>query len=213
MADEKKQPGTLTKLRRAVVKDIDSLKANHQDELAALSRTLDTAKTAAKADLEKLRARATAEKNSAAGTLAKLKAAVTKDINSLKANHRTEINALNRALEATRKSIKADLAKLRKGTGKAILREAFQHLLPPVILQRPKKGFEVPLRELFLGPLSGLAERSLTKDSVREAGLSWQAVQAVRKRLASNDPGASQATVHALIVYLSWWKEDGTEAA
>ncbi len=103
-------------------------------------------------------------------------------------------------------------AKLRKGTGKAILREAFQHLLPQAILHRPKKGFEVPLRELFLGPLGGLMDRLLSEDMVVEAGLSWAAVRAVRERLASSDPGSSQATVHALLVYLSWWKDHGIRA-
>lgn len=100
-------------------------------------------------------------------------------------------------------------AKLRRGNGKAILREAFQYLLPPHIVARSKKGFEVPLRELFLGPLSTTLDRILTRELVMEAGLSWPAVQAVRKRSASSDPGASQATVHALLVYLMWWKRHG----
>jgi len=96
--------------------------------------------------------------------------------------------------------------KLTKNSGKAILREAFGNILPRSIMTRGKQGFEVPLRSLLLGPLAGYMDELLRKDLVREAGLEWPAVMAVRGRLASAIPGQSQATAHALLVYLSWWR-------
>lgn len=96
--------------------------------------------------------------------------------------------------------------KFSAGTGKAILREAFGHLLPPSILSRDKQGFEVPLRALFLGPLAAEIREILRPDLIVEAGLDPAAVDAIRRRMASSSPGQSQATLHALIVYLSWWK-------
>lgn len=97
-------------------------------------------------------------------------------------------------------------AKMGKGVGKRILRETFGHLLPAVVMRRTKKGFEVPLLELLRGPLSGLLEELCRKDLVEAAGLEWHAVQAQVKKLRTSSPGNAQATVHALVVYLSWWK-------
>ena len=97
-------------------------------------------------------------------------------------------------------------AKLRKGAGKYILRDAFGHLLPASTLTRSKQGFDVPLRALFLGPLASTLNTFLDRTLVETAGLSWTAVQSVRKQLTSTSPGEAQATVHALLVYLSWWK-------
>ncbi|MEO8066089.1 MAG: asparagine synthase (glutamine-hydrolyzing) [Flavobacteriales bacterium] len=96
--------------------------------------------------------------------------------------------------------------KLHKGSGKHILRETFGHILPATVMTRSKKGFEVPLLELLRGPMASLADGLLEKDLVEAAGLSWMEVSAVRKQLASTSPGSAQATVHALLVYLSWWK-------
>jgi len=96
--------------------------------------------------------------------------------------------------------------KLQKGSGKHILRETFGHLLPATVMTRAKKGFEVPLLELLRGPLAGYCDSLLYEDLVVSAGLSWPEVKDVRKQLNSATPGLSQATVHALLVYLSWWK-------
>jgi len=96
--------------------------------------------------------------------------------------------------------------KLNRNEGKIILRSAFGELLPKEVLTRPKQGFEVPLKPLFLGPLAGLLDNLLTETSVREAGLEWNAVQNVRRRLQSRSPGGAQATLHALAVFMAWWK-------
>nr|MDQ3101152.1 asparagine synthase (glutamine-hydrolyzing) [Bacteroidota bacterium] len=97
--------------------------------------------------------------------------------------------------------------KFKLGSGKDILRKAFSQLLPPTILTRPKKGFEVPLRKLFLGPLNDLVRRSFDRELLEDANISHSGVQQLLARLLSSSPGNSQATVHALLVYLSWWKE------
>lgn len=96
--------------------------------------------------------------------------------------------------------------KMRKGSGKWILRETFGHLLPPTVMHRAKKGFEVPLLDLFLGPLHGLVDETLNADDTVAAGLDHRRVQEVMQRLRSGEPGGAQATIHALIAYLSWWK-------
>jgi asparagine synthase (glutamine-hydrolysing) len=100
-------------------------------------------------------------------------------------------------------------AKLRKGSGKHILRETFGHLLPPTVMTRSKKGFEVPLLPLFLGPLSDLLDELFEKDLMHAAGLVPQEVERVRAQMRSTSPGTTPATVHALVSYLHWWRRHG----
>lgn len=97
-------------------------------------------------------------------------------------------------------------AKFVKGNGKAILRDTFGHLLPNTVLTRAKKGFEVPLLDLLKGPLAPLMDQLLQPDIVAAAGLAPNAVAAEVARLRSRTPGSAQATIHALLVYISWWK-------
>lgn len=94
--------------------------------------------------------------------------------------------------------------KLQIGSGKHILRTTFGHMLPAEVMTRRKKGFEVPLLDLLRGPLHGLVDATLQPDAVAEAGLEPNAVSQVVSQLRSRDPGTSQATVHALIVYVRW---------
>jgi asparagine synthase (glutamine-hydrolysing) len=51
--------------------------------------------------------------------------------------------------------------------GKQILRDAFGHLLPPVIWTRPKMGFGVPIADWFRGPLRPLVHDLLLADDAR----------------------------------------------
>lgn len=97
--------------------------------------------------------------------------------------------------------------KFGRGEGKRILRQAFGHMLPQQVLTRPKRGFEVPLRKLFLGPLKAFMDRSLAPDVLEHAGMDHKGVKRLIERLRSASPGNSQATVHALLVYLSWWRK------
>ncbi|MCB0807722.1 MAG: hypothetical protein KDB96_00425, partial [Flavobacteriales bacterium] len=99
-----------------------------------------------------------------------------------------------------------DRGKFERGEGKALLRRTFGGLLPKGVLTRKKRGFEVPLAALFAGPLRSLVDDLTTPDHVAQAGLSPAAVKQViaSSRTGRNAPG--QATVHALLVYLSWWR-------
>jgi asparagine synthase (glutamine-hydrolysing) len=55
-------------------------------------------------------------------------------------------------------------------TGKRILRDAVRDLLPPSVLERPKKGFGMPVARWLMGPLRTLAEDMLSESRLREAG-------------------------------------------
>src|SRR3546814_12253876 len=43
--------------------------------------------------------------------------------------------------------------RVKRGTGKAIMKQAMERYLPPDILYRPKKGFVKPVSAWFRGPL------------------------------------------------------------
>ncbi len=61
--------------------------------------------------------------------------------------------------------------KLRGFTTKYLLKEAARPWLPPGIVDRPKKGFGVPIGSWLRGPLSGLAQDLLNEDRLRRGGL------------------------------------------
>ncbi len=61
--------------------------------------------------------------------------------------------------------------KLCRGWGKAILREAFGHLLPAETLHRPKRGFALPLAEWLRGPLRETMVETLTDPGFLQAGI------------------------------------------
>jgi asparagine synthase (glutamine-hydrolysing) len=153
------------------------------------------------------------------GQLAGMNGHLLADVHTVLPNdmlHKVDLTSMAHALEVRtpfldRRVVELAFAlpferKLGRGNGKAILRETFGELLPAGIVGRRKQGFEVPLRDLFLGPLRPLMDGLLSRELVTAAGLKWEAVQAVRARLASTRPGQAQATVHALLVYVSWWR-------
>ncbi|MFW6122829.1 MAG: asparagine synthase (glutamine-hydrolyzing) [Thermodesulfobacteriota bacterium] len=61
--------------------------------------------------------------------------------------------------------------KLRGLTTKFLLRQALKGLLPDSILQRPKKGFNVPVAKWFAGPLKPLLEEVLSPRRLKQQGL------------------------------------------
>jgi asparagine synthase (glutamine-hydrolysing) len=67
-------------------------------------------------------------------------------------------------------ALPADL-KLRAGTGKFILKQALEPLLPHDVLYRKKMGFAVPLARWFRGPLRGRIEALATSPTLLETGI------------------------------------------
>jgi asparagine synthase (glutamine-hydrolysing) len=61
--------------------------------------------------------------------------------------------------------------RLRDGTTKYLFKQAMRGILPDEIIDRPKRGFAVPLAQWFRGPLAGFARDVLLSDSCRQRGL------------------------------------------
>ena len=56
-------------------------------------------------------------------------------------------------------------------TTKYLLRRAMKDLLPPEIVQRPKKGFNMPVAKWLTGPLKPLATDMLAPARLKRHGL------------------------------------------
>jgi asparagine synthase (glutamine-hydrolysing) len=82
-----------------------------------------------------------------------------------------------------------DSFRMRGVTGKRLLRDAVRDLLPASILQRPKKGFGIPVAAWLRGPLRSLLHDVLDPDSLAQSGL--YRPQAVLRMLAEHRSGAA----------------------
>ncbi len=92
---------------------------------------------------------------------------------------------------------------------KKIVQDAFRKYLPEELYNRPKKGFEIPLLDWFQQQLrSRITDEWLNNDFIKDQGLyDLKAVQDLKSKLFSTNPGDSHATVWALIVFQHWWKK------
>jgi len=92
---------------------------------------------------------------------------------------------------------------------KIILKEAFKGDIPSKILDRPKKGFEVPLLKWLRKDLKKLiANELLSPEFVREQNIfDEKEVSKLTKRLHSMNPGDAHARVYALVCFQWWWKK------
>ena len=73
--------------------------------------------------------------------------------------------------------------KVRRGTGKVVLRRVAADLLPPAVLQRPKEGFRVPLDLWFRGGLREMAwDRLLSPGSFVTSVFDRPVVEALLER-------------------------------
>ena len=64
-----------------------------------------------------------------------------------------------------------DRFRMRGLTGKRILRDAVRDLLPDTVLERPKKGFGIPVARWLNGPLRDLLHDVLGDDRLRAGGI------------------------------------------
>lgn len=60
--------------------------------------------------------------------------------------------------------------KIRNGTGKWVLREMLYRHVPREMIERPKKGFSVPLEKWLRGPLRDWAEALLENERLQKEG-------------------------------------------
>jgi asparagine synthase (glutamine-hydrolysing) len=99
--------------------------------------------------------------------------------------------------------------KVNSFTKKKILQDAYRDILPSSVFDRPKKGFEVPLLEWFHGPMKEAFNALCSdRDFLQEQGLfNLIAVDELKKKLYSKNPGDSAANAWALYAFQHWYKQ------
>lgn len=63
-----------------------------------------------------------------------------------------------------------DSFRMKGTTGKRMLRDAVRDLVPPEIIDRPKKGFGIPVAAWLNGPLREIVQDTFAKDAIERAG-------------------------------------------
>jgi asparagine synthase (glutamine-hydrolysing) len=93
--------------------------------------------------------------------------------------------------------------KLRDGVGKWVLRRAIADQVPRSVLNRPKQGFDVPIRDWFRGPLSYRLDALLDEQS---AIYEWAEPRAVRRIVSEHRLGRRDhaRTIWRLLMLDRW---------
>jgi len=91
---------------------------------------------------------------------------------------------------------------------KKILVDTFHDLLPNELLNRPKKGFEIPLLGWFKKELKPIIETELLSEVFIEQQniFNYTEIHQLKKQLFSPNPNDATAQIWALLVFQYWWK-------
>lgn len=98
--------------------------------------------------------------------------------------------------------------KINSSGQKIILKQLFSDLIPPEILQRKKKGFELPLEKWLKRELRPYIEKELLSDDLlaQQGIFNLQNVHLLYREFLSSRPGDSTARLWAILVFNHWWK-------
>lgn len=90
---------------------------------------------------------------------------------------------------------------------KRILQDTFRDLLPSELYNRPKQGFEVPLRDWFLGPYRTTIEKNiLNKNIIESQGIfQYPAIMRLWNNILLGKNTKEDCTLWAFIVFQHWY--------
>lgn len=101
--------------------------------------------------------------------------------------------------------------KINSGGQKIILKETFKDLLPGEIINRAKKGFELPLWKWLNNELkSDIESKWLSKEKIENQGIfNYEMISELKTKLYSKNAGDAPAKIWALIVFQQWMENFG----
>jgi asparagine synthase (glutamine-hydrolysing) len=98
--------------------------------------------------------------------------------------------------------------KINRSMRKRVLQDAFREELPPVLYNRPKKGFEVPMLNWLRKELQPMLDDLLSEKMISEQGIfNYTEIQKLKAQLNSTNPQDVHARVWALLVFQSWYRK------
>lgn len=100
--------------------------------------------------------------------------------------------------------------KVNKHYRKKILVDAFSDILPEQVYKRAKKGFEIPLHLWLKNELREMLEEEwLNEKLIREEGVfSVSAIQHLKKKLFTTQPGNAASVAWAVVVFRCWFQKN-----
>lgn len=94
--------------------------------------------------------------------------------------------------------------KLREGEGKWLLREVLYRHVPRELIERPKKGFSIPLAAWLRGPLRDWAEALLDEHRLRREGYFYPAPVRQAWRLHLDGTQDVSARLWSVLMFQAW---------
>ena len=97
-------------------------------------------------------------------------------------------------------------------TGKRVLRDLLTHYVPRSLIDRPKRGFSVPVKEWLVGPLRDWAEDLISEQTLREQGIFD--VTSIRDAWHQHLYGWANHSelMWSVLMFQSWWKAQSNDA-
>jgi asparagine synthase (glutamine-hydrolysing) len=104
-----------------------------------------------------------------------------------------------------------DEFKINPEIRKRIVQDAYKDFLPAKLYNRPKKGFEVPLLKWLRNDMKSIIKDDLLSEGfIREQNIfDYKAINQLKQKLFSLNPGDIHARIWALVVFQWWWKKYG----
>jgi asparagine synthase (glutamine-hydrolysing) len=92
---------------------------------------------------------------------------------------------------------------------KRILQDAAKPLLPTELYNRPKQGFEVPLKDWFCGPMKSYIQKEiLNAEFIKEQGIfHYEKLKALCDLVWQGRNTKEDWTLWAVIVFQYWYKK------
>lgn len=94
---------------------------------------------------------------------------------------------------------------LQQGRGKIIMRKLLERFIPRHLIERPKRGFSIPLSDWLKGDLRAWAESLIESPAAREEALLLnEGVRATWRNFLTGQAEHTLPTVWNLLMYLQW---------
>ncbi len=98
--------------------------------------------------------------------------------------------------------------KSKNGTNKYILKQILSQLLPSSLIERPKKGFSVPVAKMLKNELRTLLDDYINPERIQEEGiLNVDEVMKIKSQFLASDSYYDEQNIWNLLIFELWYDE------